>query len=54
MKLGFKATPRIKKWPLVPDQAPFYPYAQYPIVRICGELISSEVSEVDHPQIVGE
>ena len=53
-RLGFKATPRIKKWPLVPDQVPYHPNTQYPVVWICGELISSEVSEIDHPQIVGE
>ena len=46
--VGFKTTPCIKKWPLVVDQIPYHPYAQYPIVWIFGELISPEASEVDH------
>ena len=53
VKLGFKATPRIKKWPLAPDHIPYHPCAQYPVVWIYGVLISPEASEVGH-QIVGE
>ena len=46
-KLGFKATPRFKNWPLVTDQIPYHRYAQCPIASIYGKLFSPEVSEVD-------
>ena len=35
VKLGFKATPHIKKRPHVCDRIPYHPYAEYPVLWIC-------------------